>query len=558
LDTDAPQLNRYDLLSLPMYEADADTIHHAADRALARVRGHRPGAHAAAWAALLDELAEAKACLTDPARKSTYDTSLRKQLAGTPPTGTASAADDAETAAVNQLPDLFPPGMQPRSGPPAASPAPPQPPSGTPPAGPAQPTSATAGRTADDVSGTPQRAPRPKPPPPPAPTSDVQRAGPLLSESNAPETIAGVRLGEPLPPGPVNAHVGAPKEEKETLLPIAVSVIAVVIVITLIVACLAMYGKLGGGTSSGTRRQQPAPPTTPGKQSVTQPIQPQQQPQQPAVAASAKPPRQDVDQQPAKSIGQPQDQQLGSTAATELPETDPQTEDDEPMVEPSAQDPTAQDPTAQDPSAQDPSAQDPSAKQGPSKAPHPAPPKPAELARLSELLSAAQAALGKHEFEAAIGGLREAQELAVLPEHQALVARTRQLAEHAQGFWQTVAAVVAGFQGAEELKIGSGNLIVLVVEASPDSLTVRREGRNYSYSFREMPPGLALAIAKTRIRGDDPAGLLQLGACLATLTDRKPIYLDEARRYWLQAQAAGADVEQLLLTLTDSYDLTRQ
>ena len=50
---------------------------------------------------------------------------------------------------------------------------------------------------------------------------------------------------------------------------------------------------------------------------------------------------------------------------------------------------------------------------------------------------------------------------------------------------------------------------------------------------------------------------LFLCACLATEADRKPAYLEEARTYWLKAQDAGADVEQLLLTLTDSYDLAQ-
>jgi hypothetical protein len=46
-----------------------------------------------------------------------------------------------------------------------------------------------------------------------------------------------------------------------------------------------------------------------------------------------------------------------------------------------------------------------------------------------------------------------------------------------------------------------------------------------------------------------------LGACLATCEQPKPQYLEEARKYWLQAQAAGADVDDLLQTLTDSYQL---
>ena len=99
--------------------------------------------------------------------------------------------------------------------------------------------------------------------------------------------------------------------------------------------------------------------------------------------------------------------------------------------------------------------------------------------------------------------------------------------------------------------------MVIVVETGPSSITIRNQGRNTRYSFTEMPPGLALAIAKQRLHGSDPDDLLLLGACLATTANQKPAYLDEARKYWMLAQMAGAEVDDLLLTLSDSYDLAQ-
>ena len=129
LDTDARILNHYQLLDLPEFEEDTAKIHSAAERALVGVRSHRPGAQAAAWAKLLDTLAEAKTCLTDPARKSAYDASLRRgaRQSSAPtdapgkkgPTDNGSLIEDKEqpgtpeVALVNQSPDLFPPGMAP-------------------------------------------------------------------------------------------------------------------------------------------------------------------------------------------------------------------------------------------------------------------------------------------------------------------------------------------------------------------------------------------------------------------------------------------------------------
>ena len=69
-------LDHYQLLQLDRFESDAEVIALAADRSMAQVRGQRPGEHLAQWQRLLDELAAAKACLTDAARKVAYDERL--------------------------------------------------------------------------------------------------------------------------------------------------------------------------------------------------------------------------------------------------------------------------------------------------------------------------------------------------------------------------------------------------------------------------------------------------------------------------------------------------
>jgi hypothetical protein len=185
--------------------------------------------------------------------------------------------------------------------------------------------------------------------------------------------------------------------------------------------------------------------------------------------------------------------------------------------------------------------------------PGPAPADPATLRQLSQALTAAQVALGKHDFQSARRQLRDATAVAVRDDHKAIVAGLTELTAHADKFWMTVASQLQKFQGAEELTFGSGKLIVSVVESSANSITIHIAGKNVRYELTDMPPGLALAVAKLRLDVNNPDHLLQLGACLATVADRKPVYLDEARKYWEQAETLGADVSQLLLTLTDSY-----
>ncbi len=127
-------LSYYQLLSLDDFEDDPQRIVTAADAALARVRGVRPGAERAAWQKLLDELLLAKLCLLDPARKLQLDEQLYQQQyeqldqqfaqqakarAGAAPAGN-SAQPLVEPKRVD--PDLFPPGM---GGPPPAGNPPP-------------------------------------------------------------------------------------------------------------------------------------------------------------------------------------------------------------------------------------------------------------------------------------------------------------------------------------------------------------------------------------------------------------------------------------------------
>ena len=93
----------YQLLGISRREADMRRIIAAGDHAMAKVRGHRPGRHAAAWARLLDEIAAAKQCLTDAAERHRYDQQLSPD---------AAEAGKGEKISPNPAEDLnyFPPG----------------------------------------------------------------------------------------------------------------------------------------------------------------------------------------------------------------------------------------------------------------------------------------------------------------------------------------------------------------------------------------------------------------------------------------------------------------
>src|SRR5258706_14670438 len=76
LENKTASTTHYKLLGLPEFESDKDRIAAAADKAIRKVRSHRPGDHGAEWSKILDELQEVKAFLLDDQKKAAYDDDL--------------------------------------------------------------------------------------------------------------------------------------------------------------------------------------------------------------------------------------------------------------------------------------------------------------------------------------------------------------------------------------------------------------------------------------------------------------------------------------------------
>lgn len=69
--------NHYALLGIGLFEDDPEAIANAADRQMAHVRTYQAGKHSALSQRLLNELATARICLLNPARKTAYDSTLQ-------------------------------------------------------------------------------------------------------------------------------------------------------------------------------------------------------------------------------------------------------------------------------------------------------------------------------------------------------------------------------------------------------------------------------------------------------------------------------------------------
>lgn len=114
--------HHYRLLGTQLFEKDMEVIRDAAQRQMAHVRSYQSGRYADLSQRVLDELAAARACLLEPAKKREYDRRLREELASARPSEPAPVlAEIVAEPPAPQTPDA------PHHGPPPLPTAPPPP-----------------------------------------------------------------------------------------------------------------------------------------------------------------------------------------------------------------------------------------------------------------------------------------------------------------------------------------------------------------------------------------------------------------------------------------------
>ena len=72
--------NHYELLGIALYESDIDVISNAADRRMSHIKTFASGPQAKISQLLLNQLSEARICLSSPKDRIAYDRQLRQQL----------------------------------------------------------------------------------------------------------------------------------------------------------------------------------------------------------------------------------------------------------------------------------------------------------------------------------------------------------------------------------------------------------------------------------------------------------------------------------------------
>lgn len=180
-------------------------------------------------------------------------------------------------------------------------------------------------------------------------------------------------------------------------------------------------------------------------------------------------------------------------------------------------------------------------------------PEPEQVQQVVRALAAARRELEDGRFDEANAVLQGIEQLPMLPEHEGKFHRLHLLAQYARNFRAALDEALAAFRGGEDIVVG-GTVTVGVVQASPDSVTVKVQGANRTYAVADLPPELAIAIAETRLKKDDPVVAVMKAAYLATLQDHRTDRIARARQWFAEAARAGVEIGDLQRVLDDRYD----
>jgi len=595
LPADASNPTYYQILGLAEMESDAGKIAQAGDRALTRVRGFRPGSHAKEWSRLLDEITSAKKCLLDEAVKREYDRCLRSgRCTGAETTSEQTvsvvAAKPKERSPVDV--NRFPPGMAP-PGAVAAAPAQLKPveqkaadlpqaavlavavdpllpasvdhllpvgAAGMPVAQPVwqQPEYPGYGRPAQPAGNAPLAVPVGYAMPI-APAAPMAMPAPLSGDPMAPlaapaaiptysaPTYSALTAYAPHAPAPIGPAVPlAPLAEAKTGVGAASFAVAQArrrqqsqrnMLVAVMAGCLLLTAGVVGyanrhallGNAEKLIAQGPneaafvdtsgdAPRPLPRTVEGTLPKK-----------AESKPKSEPQPEPTPEPTPEPMPETKPDPTSPPMPETKP-----EPAPEPKLE------PTP------------------PAPEPMPVPmPTKAELIALGKALTQGKAALTKYDFAAADEQIAAAEALAKLPEHQALVARLKEVCGYVKQFRNAVDQALKALQPGAEIKVGTSTMVI-VVSVSPERLTIKRAGGNVTYPIGELPAGLTMALADSWLNANDPVNRVIKGSYFAVAEGDQDTHREKAKKYWEEATTSGVDVKHLLPFLTDKYDLDKQ
>lgn len=560
----------YSLLGLLPTERDAAAISRAADMQLARLRQVRPGEWATVWSRLIDEITEAKRCLTDPHARAVYDAAIAARVAalqpavgvGSIPVALAAMAPSvgvaAESSAVQGVRVPFPVGYsQPATTVSANGSADPPPALPVATAFPAWPGAAVASSPAAELStswpvgqpaGNATMAPCSFPPPQPAPEAASFPPLPLPVATPAGNGIlqaapVAAALGGGLPqstlPGPdfPPSPPGTPSPTKPTpSRPVQSSGgffavlrwgVVGVLLVTLGVLAVMLRDKLqddaarldpDGKTTEVVRSENGNGRSGNGGKG-TEPVGTNQRPTNKKGSAAA-----------ATSNG-------SNGAANRPTMSSPVSAPAEDSANPRA---TGGGMSPSGSNNDRPTNQSPASTPGNGGRQNGTPPPsddPQKRIAFKKALGEARIAMAEREYPDVKKALAAAASLAQTADDRKELQRLEQLEAHLEGFWKSIRDVMPKLDGTE---MPIGNTFISIVEADDHHVLVKAAGqmRRYGVGTPDMPIKLITAIAEQRFKSDATWNALY-GTFHAMDRDGDR---GKARQLWEQAGKLGADL----------------
>ena len=162
--------------------------------------------------------------------------------------------------------------------------------------------------------------------------------------------------------------------------------------------------------------------------------------------------------------------------------------------------------------------------------PAPKPIEPAELVKLTAALKLGRTALSERNLDISAEQLAIAAPLARSGEPRKAFIRLKTMHEFLTQFLRLSNEAIDKYEGGAEIKIGTSTIVV-VVETSPQDLTIRVAGSIKTYLRNQLSSGLALGIADTNFEEFEHKSTLK-AAFVITQKTLRDFEVTKAREFW--------------------------
>ena len=185
--------------------------------------------------------------------------------------------------------------------------------------------------------------------------------------------------------------------------------------------------------------------------------------------------------------------------------------------------------------------------------PAPKPIEPAELEKLSAALKLGRAALSERNLDITAEQLAIAAPLARSGEPQKAYMRLKSMHEFMAQFMRLSNEAIDNYESGAEIKIGTSTIVV-VVETSPQELTIRVAGSIKTYLRNQLSTGLALGIADNNFDEFEYKSTLK-AAFVITQKTLRDFEVGKAREFW---KMGPEPIELFEGYISDDYEFSAE